>query len=130
MELHYPSEIEFSTNIGVTLRENTFEEEVAELGISYDYHHSLGFENYFFARRYTDNFLGIDQRYEAGGGVLFQVWRGFTEHGKAPRDQVMAFDMARALDVAATLDTLASFDAAPLAAPYVPGEVHLAQVLE
>ncbi len=110
---NYPSQIQFSTNIGVTLRGSTFEEEVSELSISYDHHQSLGFENYFFAERYTDNFLGIDQRYEVGGGVIFQHYSGYTASGQGPKATMNAFDMNAAYDLAGQIDAMAA-DEAPV----------------
>ncbi len=81
----YPSEVEVRSSVGVTLRNSEFQENVSDLGISYDYHLGLPVEAFAFVERSTDDFLGIDQRYEIGGGTVFQLWRGQTRRGRVQR---------------------------------------------
>ena len=91
----YPSEIDFRTNIGVTLQNGEFQENVSELGISYDYNYAPGLESFVFSERYSDNFLSIDQRYEVGGGVILQQWgTPLTENGEGERKRLLALDLS------------------------------------
>lgn len=70
----YPGELNFTSNIGILLNNGQFTENVSNIYMSYNYHprwgDSLFAENYVFLKRFTDAFLGVDQRYELGGGIV------------------------------------------------------------
>lgn len=70
----YPGELNFTSNIGILLNNGQFTENVSNIFMSYNYHpkwgDSLFAENYVFLKRFTDAYLGVDQRYELGGGIV------------------------------------------------------------
>ena len=70
----YPGELNFTSNIGILLNNGQFTENVSNIYMSYNYHPSWGdgllAENYAFLKRFTDAYLGVDQRYELGGGIV------------------------------------------------------------
>lgn len=91
----YPSEFWVKAGIGVTLQNGTFQENISDLTISYDYHpyrtnsedlpeycsrtkaagvKPLNLENYAYITRFSDNFMRIEQRYEIGLGTVFAGW--------------------------------------------------------
>ncbi|MEZ5023713.1 MAG: hypothetical protein R2728_10725 [Chitinophagales bacterium] len=75
----YPGELNLYTLFGVTLADKKLQENVSRIDISYDYlqtkvGNGLMLENYVYINRSTDAFLGIDQRYELGGGFILNHW--------------------------------------------------------
>jgi hypothetical protein len=49
----------------------------------------LWLENYVFAKRFSDGYLGIDHRYEIGGGVTMSFYsRAMTATGRRNRDNM------------------------------------------
>ncbi|MEL6771858.1 MAG: DUF481 domain-containing protein [Bacteroidota bacterium] len=109
----YPGEINFSAATDVTLQDGTVQENVSSLTLSYDHHLSPNFETYAFVKRDTDNFLGIDQRYEIGGGLIGQTYTWDTRKRTALRkrlDNLPSYvtaegDSARAAAAAALAET-------------------------
>lgn len=82
----YPYELELSSNIENIVKNGKFEENVSDIDISFDYNPDVGdglwLENYAFLKRFSNAYLGIDQRYEAGGGVIFNFYsKKLTENG-------------------------------------------------
>ncbi len=75
---NYPSQFNFKTGISMILNNGRFSENVSDIHISYDYHplkeHKLWLENYVFLNRFSDAYLGVDQRYEIGGGVILNKY--------------------------------------------------------
>ncbi|MEM8556696.1 MAG: hypothetical protein AAGG50_02525 [Bacteroidota bacterium] len=84
----YPGEINLSAATDVTLQDGTARENVSSLTLSYDHHLSPSFETYAFVKRDTDNFLGIDQRYEIGGGLIGQTYTWDTRRRTALRKRL------------------------------------------
>ncbi len=75
----YPGELDLSTMFGINFTDNEIQENVSNIDISYDHMHTnigdgLFLENYVYIKRTTDAYLGIDQRYEIGGGLIFNHW--------------------------------------------------------
>ncbi|WP_040250856.1 hypothetical protein [Psychroserpens mesophilus] len=79
----YPLEIEAKTNIQTQITNGAFDENLSSLDISMDYHpfNDLTHETYVFVMRTKNKFLGIDQRYEIGGGYIFNFYSGNRENG-------------------------------------------------
>ncbi|WP_435412912.1 hypothetical protein [Psychroserpens mesophilus] len=79
----YPLEIEAKTNIQTQITNGAFDENLSSLDISMDYHpfNNLTHETYVFVMRTKNKFLGIDQRYEIGGGYIFNFYSGNRENG-------------------------------------------------
>lgn len=49
----------------------------------------LWLENYIVGKRYSDGFLGIDERYELGGGFIFSFFsKALTQKGNRNRDEL------------------------------------------
>ncbi len=73
---NYPYQLDFSTSIQTIINNGVFQENVSNIDISFDYSHvnagnGLWLENYILLKRFSDNYLGINQRYEAGLGFIF-----------------------------------------------------------
>ncbi len=89
----YPYELDLSANIENIVKNGKFEENVSDIDISFDYHPSSGnglwLENFAFLKRFSNAYLGIGQRYEAGGGVIFNFYsKKLTEKGQAIKKQL------------------------------------------
>lgn len=80
----YPFEFEFNSNIQAQTVNGEFKETVSNIDISFDYNFTdnIRHESYVFVRRSANALLGIDQRYEIGGGYLFNVYRGNNDANK------------------------------------------------
>ncbi len=93
----YPGELEFSSTLGVVLNNKKFNEDVSNIFIAYDYHPRVGdslfMENFAFVSRFTDAFLGVEQRYEAGAGVIFSFWskNNLTNEGEKELNGLKVF---------------------------------------
>lgn len=75
----YPGELDLSTLFGINFTDGEIQENVSNIDISYDHMHQylgdgLLLENYMYVKRTTDAYLGIDQRYEIGGGFIVNHW--------------------------------------------------------
>lgn len=69
----FPIEADFSANFQTIFQENLVQQRISNLDLSIDYHpfkNSTVLENYSYANRYADSFLGINQRFEVGGGMI------------------------------------------------------------
>jgi len=89
----YPGELEFSSDLNVVLNNGQFNENVSNLFIAYDYNPRLWFETFGFTSRFTDAFLGVQQRYEVGGGVIFNWYIGeLTKKGEEEKAKLEVFD--------------------------------------
>ncbi len=81
----YPDQIRLRSSIGVTRTETgALSESLSDLHLSYDYHlRDEHLEAFVFGKRFSDDYLGIDQRYEIGGGVVFNgFFGGYTSTGR------------------------------------------------
>ena len=74
----FPFEFKLSSNIQAQTLNGVLTENVSNIAISFDYHFSddLNKETFVFVKRTNNTFLGIDQRYEIGGGFLFNLYSG------------------------------------------------------
>jgi len=136
----YPYELDFSTSLQTQLKNGSFQENVSNIDISFDFHpflpdpvsrkrkleqkietlkvemegpdvykeeyqrlidqytlkldqpstaNGLWMENYVIAKRFNDDYLGIDQRYEIGGGFIFSLFsKALTAKGRHNRDEM------------------------------------------
>ena len=114
----YPYEIDFTLNVQTTIQDGVFQENLSDIDVSYDFHpyvpkvgsadDGLWFENYVFIKRFNNNFLGIEQRYEAGAGFIFNLFtkKKLTEKGrnnlksleKIPKYEAYGTDLKRCLE--------------------------------
>ncbi len=67
----YPSQLSFNSNIGVIYSDGAFDENVSTVHLSVDHYVTPMIQPYAFVHRRSDNFMSIDQRYEIGGGAVF-----------------------------------------------------------
>lgn len=70
---NYPSEFLLESTVDVTSQNGNLQENLADLAINYDYYLTPNVETFVFANRFSDKFMGIDQRYEVGGGVVLEA---------------------------------------------------------
>lgn len=75
----YPGNLDFNTMFGITYSDGELQQNVSTIDVSYDHMHinvsnGMLLENFIYLKRSTDAFLGIDQRYEIGGGVILNNW--------------------------------------------------------
>ena len=74
----YPQDFEFSTLLNITIDNGVMEENLSNLRISYDrfFKSKNPFltEGYSFINRRSNAFLGINQRYEVGAGIILAHW--------------------------------------------------------
>lgn len=70
----YPSQTRLNVGAQVVFDddEDDLEENVTRIRLNYDHYLKPWMEVYGFVERFTNNFLAIDQRWEGGGGVLFE----------------------------------------------------------
>jgi len=91
---YYPVDLDFSVYFETIFRANQFQENVSNIDISFDYSHpnigdGLVLESFVFLNRSNNAFLGIDQRYEIGGGFIFNKWiDSYTEPGIAAFEEL------------------------------------------
>lgn len=81
---NYPLEVTLRTGVELTRDENRIEESVSSIFFSVDRNiTSARHEAYAFVNRSSDRFLGLTQRYETGGGYVFNHRVGRTAKGRA-----------------------------------------------
>ena len=75
----FPSQLEINTDFNVSFNNGKLVENISNINISYDRHFTtknpLLLESYLYLGRRNDQFMGIDQRYEVGGGVIIAHWQ-------------------------------------------------------
>lgn len=91
----YPYDVDFDLNILTTIQNGVFQENLSDIDVSFDFHpyipkvdskdDGLWLENYVFIKRFNNNFLGIQQRYEAGAGFIFNFYskKNLTKRGQS-----------------------------------------------
>ncbi len=91
---NYPYELDFSTNIQTVFRNGGLQENLSDIDISYDYHHQkvgdgLFLENYTFLNRFSDAYLGVQQKYQVGGGIILNhYFEALTENGIKAKEKL------------------------------------------
>lgn len=89
----FPQDFEFSTLLNIQIDNGQLQENLSNLRISYDrflknekdpFRH----EGYSFINRRSDQFMGINQRYEMGAGIITAFWsRKLHEESQARYDR-------------------------------------------
>ena len=81
----YPGNISFRAGVGLALDEARgkpiLTENISQLHAAYDYYAYEPVEWFAFVDRFANSFLEIDQRYEIGGGIVFEHGIGLTSKG-------------------------------------------------
>lgn len=94
----YPYEMDVSFDMYANIRDGESKENISDIDVSFDFHpmsmdennpgDNLAIENYIFLSRFNDDFIGIDQKYEIGGGIIVNSYsnslteKGITNHKK------------------------------------------------
>jgi hypothetical protein len=87
----YPRRLAFRMGTDVTYKNSKLDEQVRSILANYDYHVLPELETYGFVERFTDTFMGVDDRYEIGGGLKFEHEQpGLTNRGKELHDSFKA----------------------------------------
>ena len=114
----YPYEVDFNLQVQTTIQNGQFQENLSDIDISFDFHpivpkvdtngDGLWLENYVFIKRFNNNFLGIEQRYETGAGFVFNLFskNKLTEKGQdnlrqlnnVPKYETYGTDLTRCLE--------------------------------
>jgi hypothetical protein len=95
----YPAELTFRAELSVQLGGSdsatpqaaaVFKEDVTHLVGSYQYHHYRWVEYYAFLERFSDSYMGIQQRYETGAGATFGAYMLERKQSQSlePRDKL------------------------------------------
>jgi len=90
----YPFELDLKSNFQTLIKNGVFEENLSDIDISFDYHPKVGnglfFETFVFLTRFNNTYLGIDQRYEAGTGIILNLFstKKLTPKGVDNRDEL------------------------------------------
>ncbi len=69
----YPSQLRVLADAHGLIRNNTLEQDLTRLRLSYGYQQNDHVGAFAFVQRYTDDFMSIESRYELGAGVSFGV---------------------------------------------------------
>jgi hypothetical protein len=86
----FPSELNLKLTTETQLKNGVTDDKISELFISYDHHPKLkkaenrsNLEDFVFVSRYSDDYLGIDEKYELGVGIVINYWskKHLTETG-------------------------------------------------
>ncbi|QQS31341.1 MAG: hypothetical protein IPM47_10665 [Sphingobacteriales bacterium] len=90
---YYPDKFEFTNDVGIVISNGVFTENVSNIFMTYDHTlmvgDSLFLEDYAVMSRFSDEFLGIEQRYELGGGIILAHWsKKLTKNGKDELRQI------------------------------------------
>ncbi len=75
----YPQEFEFSTDLNIQIDNGKLKENISNINITYDRFfenpkNPLLLEGFAFLNRRGDQLLGVQQRYEIGGGLILAYW--------------------------------------------------------
>ena len=74
----YRSEVKLNTQLNVSSVNGVLTENISNLNLSYDRfflsEKPMLLEGYAFVNRRQDLFMGVDQRYEIGGGIILAYW--------------------------------------------------------
>ena len=64
----YPGEFQFHTSTSLVIQDSKLQENVTTLKLSYEHYLAPWLETYGFLERFANTFLGLQYRYEIGGG--------------------------------------------------------------
>lgn len=79
----YPAELRFDTKLHIQVRDSEFQQDATRFRLNYDYHDTKYSEYYTFIERFSDNFMGIQQRYETGVGARYGAYLLQTENRRS-----------------------------------------------
>ncbi len=90
----FPQEFEFSTLMNIQVEDGQFKENLSDLRVTYDRFlkskNDFLWEGFAFINRRSDEFLGLNSRYEIGGGIIIAYWR--KKLLKRERKDIKKFD--------------------------------------
>jgi hypothetical protein len=91
----FPRAFRFGAGMNVQSKNGKFQENVTTLLVNYDYHLFPWLETYGFVERFSDSYLSIQQRYEIGGGIKYELdllTPGWKKKSKLYKHATKAFD--------------------------------------
>jgi hypothetical protein len=68
----YPHQLRFDTGASFVLQDDAYRENVSTLRLNYDRYLAPWLEAFSFVERFTDSYLGIQQRFEIGAGLKLE----------------------------------------------------------
>lgn len=68
----YPDQFRFDTGASFVLQDDVYKENVSTLRLNYDRYLAPWLEAFSFVERFTDSYLGIQQRFEIGAGLKIE----------------------------------------------------------
>lgn len=88
----YPGEFKFRTNTSLVIQDSKLQENVTLLNLSYEHYLTPWLETYGFLERFANTFLGLQYRYETGGGFKaeFNVQPGKWDSSKDKSARIRA----------------------------------------
>lgn len=90
----YPYQLDMSSSFQTLIANGESQENLSDIDISFDYHPKVGnglwLEHYVLLKRFNNTYLGIDQRYEAGTGLVLNWYStsSLTPTGQNNADQL------------------------------------------
>lgn len=78
-KLKFPYELNFTSNYQVVSNNGKLQEDISEFSVSYDHYltklsNKHSFEGFAFVDRQSNLQMSVNQRYEIGGGIIWQSW--------------------------------------------------------
>lgn len=93
----YPGEFQFRTTTSLVIQDSKLQENVNLLNLSYEHYLSPWLETYGFLERFSNTFLGLQYRYEIGGGFKAEYniqpgkWDSKREKAARTRERYLGF---------------------------------------
>lgn len=86
----YPSQLRVSAGASLDFTDSEtdgrkFSEDVTSILMNYDYYFDPHWESFAFIERFSDTFMQIDQRYEVGSGIKYEVTWNPSDEGTKTR---------------------------------------------
>ncbi len=89
---YFPYNIDVIAQLQTDYRKGELEESISNVDISYDFNlkkrndgktsqRDLVYESFVYLNRSSNSYIGLESKYEIGGGFIFNFWSGFGEHG-------------------------------------------------
>jgi|GEM_PF-1396961 len=88
----YPSEFEIRTDFNLGINNGKVQENVSNIFMAFDYHpdrgakDALAVEHFAFLGRFSNAFLGVEQRYELGLGSINAIWSKSLTSAAVPKE--------------------------------------------
>lgn len=89
---YFPYNVDVIAQLQTDYRNGELEESISNIDISYDFHlkkrndaitsqRDLVYEAFVYLNRSSNSYIGLESKYEVGGGFIFNFWSGFGNRG-------------------------------------------------